>query len=62
MEFEVLRLFFELAVLHPEDQLLTRKFKAILLRLPGLIQCFLEVTDIGRGPLKSCLMYHKIGD
>ncbi|HYK60818.1 MAG TPA: hypothetical protein VEV85_15410 [Bryobacteraceae bacterium] len=47
--FELFGLFGEVAAAHPEGKLGIRKFKAILLGLPGLAQCFLQVTDVGRG-------------
>ena len=49
MLFEVFGLFSELTAAHPEGQFGIRKFKAILLGLPGLVQCFLQVTDVGGG-------------
>jgi hypothetical protein len=40
---------FELASAHPDGQFFVRKNEAILLGLPELVQCLLEVTDAGGG-------------
>ena len=39
----------QVALEHPGGELAIRKFEAILLRLPGLIQSFLQIMDLRRG-------------